>query len=416
MSHIGIELKGSASTDVGRHRANNEDAFLFAQDKGMFAVADGMGGHNAGEVASQAAIGGLVEAADQVPDERFLLEGSLEGRQAILSWLAQTVREINLRIYTRSQQEQGLMGMGCTVDVALFRSNGVFLAHVGDSRCYLLREGTLYQVTEDHTFGNLLLKRGGQTAEQVAANPHREKLTRALGPFPDIEVDTAFFEVGPGDVFLLCSDGLHGEVPDARIQELLGSVHPSQAPQTLVEAALAAGGRDNVTPVVVGVDRCAVSRPIIIGSQLSRLAMANADLFAGFTETELLTMLKIAHGRTFAPGANLFQQGRRTDALVLPLEGSISLWRDDQLIGRGGPGDHFGDMVLLDEPSPITVRADSIVTVLEFGVGPLRELLASNSPVAARLTFSLYKRLSARATGVLDSLARYRRAYGPTPP
>jgi serine/threonine protein phosphatase PrpC len=415
MSHIGIELVGWASTDVGKVRRNNEDAFLYAADLGLFAVADGMGGHAGGEVASRMAVDLLRAAADTIPDARFLEDGSLAGREAILDWLYDTVRNINLQIHTRSQSDPALGGMGCTLEVAVFRSNGVFLAHVGDSRTYLLREGSLYRLTEDHTLEQLLLTRDGLAPEEAARHPHKGALVRAIGPGAAVEPDTMFYEVGPGDVLLQCSDGLHGMVSDAEIQETLLAETPAKAPRALVAAALDGGGRDNVTPLVVAVQRCSVAAPVLVGSQRALGAMAASPLFATFAPSELVRLQKLAAARTFKTGAVMVAQGRIAPALSLVLSGTFTFLHDEQVVGQGGAGDHFGELGLVDASSAVTAVAESDVTVLEFPLSGLRDLLRTDAPVAARLYHSLLRRLHERASGALESLTRYRRVYGPTP-
>ena len=243
-------LQSAALTDVGRKRENNEDTFTADPVLGLYAVADGMGGHAGGEVASQMAIDLLRRALLEAPDAAFLQFPTVANRRRLLDWLAQTIQKINAAMQARSQEDSALTGMGCTLDVVLIRGAGVFTAHVGDSRIYLLRAGGLYQLTEDHSFGQLLLTTGGLTPEQVAKHPQRNVLTRALGPFPSVQIDTAYFEIDAGDVFLLCSDGLYNEVPDPQLKELL-THGPDKAVPELIQTALDAGGRDNVTAVMI---------------------------------------------------------------------------------------------------------------------------------------------------------------------
>ncbi|MDO9280399.1 MAG: protein phosphatase 2C domain-containing protein [Pseudomonadota bacterium] len=415
MSHLGIEIVGWACTDVGKVRKNNEDAFLFSANDGLFAVADGMGGHAGGEVASRMVVELLRLAAAEVPDGRFLRDGSVAGREEILEWLHATLRDINLKVHVRSQSDPELRGMGCTLEVALFRANGVFIAHVGDSRTYMLRDDVLYLLTEDHTLERLLVSEQGLTPEAAARHPQKGALVRAIGPSPAVQVDTTYFEVGSGDVLLQCSDGLHGLVPDARIREVLRSGPPAKAAPALVSAALDAGGRDNVTPLVVAVERCSVSAPVMVGSQRALGVMRASALFAAFSEGELIRLQKVASARTFKAGAMMAAQGRVPSALYLTIEGTFSFLHDDQLVGSGGPGDHFGELGVVDAASAVAARADTDVLALEFPLPGLQELLRTDAPLAARLYHSVLRRLHARASGALESLTRYRRVYGPTP-
>ena len=195
----------TCKTDTGRQRRDNEDS-AFARAP-VFVVADGMGGAQAGEVASRIAI----EAFEQgLPDD-----GSAEER------LATRVREANHQIYERSRADRGRAGMGTTLTAAYVDDAHVAIAHVGDSRAYLFRDGTLQRLTQDHSLVDELVRRGKLTEEQAAEHPQRSIITRALGPEPDVEVDTWTYPARAGDVMLLCSDGLTSMISEERVREIL---------------------------------------------------------------------------------------------------------------------------------------------------------------------------------------------------
>jgi protein phosphatase len=222
-------------TDTGRQRRDNEDS-AFARAP-VFVVADGMGGAQAGEVASRLAI----EAFEHgLPDD-----GSPEER------LATRVREANHQIYERSRADRGRAGMGTTLTAAYVDDAHVAIAHVGDSRAYLFRAGTLQRLTQDHSLVDELVRRGKLTEEQAAEHPQRSIITRALGPEPDVEVDTWTYPARPGDVVLLCSDGLTSMISEDRVREVLDA-HPNldEAADALIHEANEAGGRDNITVVL----------------------------------------------------------------------------------------------------------------------------------------------------------------------
>jgi serine/threonine protein phosphatase PrpC len=222
-------------TDTGRQRKGNEDS-SFARPP-VFVVADGMGGAQAGEVASQLA----VEAFEQglpstgTPEER----------------LADIVREANRRIHEVSRSEHERAGMGTTLTAAYVDDRQVAIAHVGDSRAYLFRNGTLKRLTRDHSLVGELVRQGKLTEEQAEEHPQRSIITRALGPEPAVEVDTWTYPASAGDVLLLCSDGLTSMIPEERIAEILaGAPSLGAAGDQLIAAANAAGGRDNITVVL----------------------------------------------------------------------------------------------------------------------------------------------------------------------
>ncbi len=236
-----MRLGSSAGrTDPGRKRRRNEDAYVV--DPPLFAVADGMGGAQAGEVASRlaaAAFREYHEADDLEPEERL---------KAIIG-------EANHRIYERAQSDTEVTGMGTTVTAALFEGAGVAIGHVGDSRAYRMRGGELKQLTSDHSLVADLMRSGRLTAEEAESHPQRSVITRALGTDPDIDVDTLTVEASPGDLFLLCSDGLTSMVPDDEILELIqnGRSLESMA-KALVKAANRSGGEDNITVVLFSVE------------------------------------------------------------------------------------------------------------------------------------------------------------------
>jgi PPM family protein phosphatase len=225
----------TCKTDTGRQRRDNEDS-AFARAP-VFVVADGMGGAQAGEVASRLAI----EAFERgVPGE-----GNPEER------LASVVREANHQIYERSRADRGRAGMGTTLTAAYVDDAHVAIAHVGDSRAYLFRDGTLQRLTQDHSLVDELVRRGKLTEEQAAEHPQRSIITRALGPEPDVEVDTWTYPARPGDVVLLCSDGLTSMISEERVKGVLES-HDNldAAADALIAEANEAGGRDNITVVL----------------------------------------------------------------------------------------------------------------------------------------------------------------------
>jgi serine/threonine protein phosphatase PrpC len=237
-----MRLSSFAGTDVGRARSGNEDSYFCGRT--VFAVADGLGGHQGGEVASAAA----VEPLAALDGREFAEPG--EAAEA----LAAAIREGNAAILERAAGDPGLWGMGTTMTAAaLAGERHLQLAHVGDSRAYLLRDGSLEQLTTDHTVVGELVRRGRLTPEQAAIHPERSILTRAVGLDPRVPVDTPDpVELRDGDQVLLCSDGLTEAVDDDRIAELLSAGADGEAAcRSLIDAANGAGGPDNITVVLL---------------------------------------------------------------------------------------------------------------------------------------------------------------------
>lgn len=246
---------GFGLTDIGRRRTSNEDAFLIDDDLGLYVVADGMGGHAAGEVASREAVDnvmGMVRRGHETV-ERFRREGPREENvRAVQRLLESAVQAATYMVYAIAENDPDQKGMGTTVSALLLTDRHGFIAQVGDSRIYLVRGGEAYQLTEDHTLVAWQVKQGIISAAEAALSPHKNVITRAVGSRDYVQVDTHCIEIGPGDRFLLCSDGLHGYVQDDEIGPIL-ELGPQLAVSRLVELANARGGRDNITAVVVEV-------------------------------------------------------------------------------------------------------------------------------------------------------------------
>jgi protein phosphatase len=226
--------RAAAVTDPGRTRRHNEDAYVI--EPPLFAIADGMGGAQAGEVASRLATAALKEA------------GANGGGEQRISDLIQVA---NRRVYDRSSSDPNTSGMGTTITVALVEDDRVSFGHVGDSRAYLIRDAQMEQLTEDHSLVNELLKTGKLSREEAETHPQRSVITRALGTDPDVDVDTFSVRAETGDLFLLCSDGLTDMVSEDSILEVVeqnrGDI--DAALRGLVKAANRGGGQDNITVV-----------------------------------------------------------------------------------------------------------------------------------------------------------------------
>jgi len=248
-----LRIEVAGQTDVGRKRAQNEDNFAILAEYGLYIVADGMGGHASGDVASQLAVDTMREfftSTANDPDRTWPYKmdrdrGYEENR------LLTGIKLSNLRIFEFAKSNPKLKGMGTTI-VALFVSaEGVYTAHVGDSRVYRVRDGSMEQLTEDHSLLNDYMKMKQLTPEEIENFPHKNVIVRALGMKETVKVDTRFDAPKSGDVILLCSDGLAGIVPDEEIfQTIQNTPDLTAAAARLIEQANEAGGPDNVTAVL----------------------------------------------------------------------------------------------------------------------------------------------------------------------
>jgi serine/threonine protein phosphatase PrpC len=224
----------AAITDPGRRRRRNEDAYVL--EPPLFAVADGMGGAQAGEIASRIAASVLRDSPEQ------------SGEEAVVA----LIQEANRRVYEAAATDEARQGMGTTITAALVEDGTVRIGHVGDSRAYRVRDGRLDQLTEDHSLVAELVRSGRLSPEEADVHPQRSVITRALGTDPSVDVDTFSVEARPGDVFMICSDGLNSMVDDAKILEVVerNRSNLDKTARALVDAANKGGGEDNITVIL----------------------------------------------------------------------------------------------------------------------------------------------------------------------
>ena len=243
----GFRVQAACATDAGKVRKTNEDNHLLALGRKMFIVSDGMGGQQAGAVASQAVVSVLPELIDrQLPGTRSAPDHAIERA------LRDAIVQLSARLRDESAGRQGLQGMGATVALAWLRGEKAHLAHMGDSRIYLFRAGRLKQLTEDHSVVALLLKHGEVTAQEARDHPARGKLSRYVGIEGEVFADVKTLPIRDGDRLLLCSDGLTVMLSDDEISGILDANRSCRAAcDALVEAANEAGGEDNITVLLV---------------------------------------------------------------------------------------------------------------------------------------------------------------------
>jgi protein phosphatase len=250
-----MKISYQAVTDVGRKRKGNEDSLLVNAEQKLFVVADGMGGHAAGEVASKVAVDSINEfvcltSGDEEITWPFGLDDSIsyDGNR-----LKTSIRYANRKVLEATKERTEYEGMATTVAAVLVDGDMANLAHVGDSRIYLYRDSTLRQLTSDHSWVNEQLESGIISADQARTHPLRNVVTRALGGKPDLQVDMQCEKMQGGDVLLVCSDGLTTMVPDEDIAELLGKAggDVEKSAQSLVAEANERGGEDNITVLLV---------------------------------------------------------------------------------------------------------------------------------------------------------------------
>jgi protein phosphatase len=250
---VALRIEVAGETNVGMKRNHNEDSFSILEDSGLYIVADGMGGHASGEVASKMAVESLREffAATAADPERTWPYKMDRSKGYEENRLITGIKLANLRIYESAQRDARQRGMGTTIVTMFAVEDGVYVAHVGDSRVYRIRDGKIEQLTEDHSLLNDYIKMKRLTPEEIANFPHKNVIVRALGMKDTVKVDTRYEQPRANDVYLLCSDGLSGPVSDDEMLQITTTAPDLKtAASRLIEQANKAGGPDNITVVL----------------------------------------------------------------------------------------------------------------------------------------------------------------------
>ncbi len=381
-----------AATDVGKVRDHNEDNFLVDKKLALFIVADGMGGHAAGEVASAIAVRTV---HDEIKRESELLDdyvsGATGGRKVtpkdVVALVEHAVQRACSKVHEEAAGDPAKRGMGTTLSLLLVVGNQGFIAHVGDSRIYLARDGRVQQVTEDHTVFNELIKRGKLTREQIDKVQQKNAITRAVGVYERVEVDTLVVELTAGDALVLASDGLHGylESPEELREPL--SLEGEATVKALIALANARGGKDNITTVVVKVgEEGTVDAARARRLALKRDVLAKMPLFARLTERELLRVMQAVEVREYKDGEVVIRQGEKGDELFIVLEGKVLVSRGGQALTHFGPGEHVGEMALIRSvPRSATVSAVGPAELIAIRRADFFEILRKEHEIAVKM-------------------------------
>lgn len=396
----GAELRFWPLTDVGRVRDHNEDSFLVDKKLNLFVVADGMGGHAAGEVASSLASRTVREALSNERDALVEFEQGHGGttRKDLLRLCESAVQQACSTVHAEGVADETKRGMGTTLDSLVIVGNRGFIAHVGDARIYLYRQGSVHQLTEDHSLINELLKRGRLSREQIEKVQYKNAVTRAVGVYESVEVDVFDFDVLPGDRFLLCSDGLHGYLEETELGTLFEEVPEDELAQRLIDLANERGGKDNITAVIVrvpddeaGVDKLA--REVNLKLEI----LHQMPLFRFVTYQELVRVLNITDVRSYEHGDPVVEEGDDGSEMFIVLTGQVSVHSGDTIITRLGQGQHFGEMTLIDTaPRSASITADEPSKLLAIKRRDFFDLVRKDHGIAVKLLWSFLGVLSQR--------------------
>ncbi len=342
-----MKTVAAAISDTGLIRDGNEDQYLIDESLGLYVVCDGMGGHAAGEVAAERAI---EFASDYLAERRAVIESaskSPDGFYRVLKIAEEAVQSASQELYQLATSTSQYAGMGTTMTMLVVIEDKAIMAHVGDSRLYLMRQSEVHQLSSDHTLANELFLLGELTKEQASTSRYQHVLTRSIGPHEFVHVDTLLFDLIPGDRVLLCSDGLSNYFADnGQVAAIMSQPEIIQHPETLVEFARQSGGADNITAIVLDMCGETTEHP---GSDVDQKIhrLRNMFLCEKVSVRRLMHVISAMDTIHCGMGQELLSLGDDLHGMYLVLEGGFRVIDEDVVEGELIPGDYLGEAALL---------------------------------------------------------------------
>jgi len=406
-------------SDVGRKREHNEDNFLIDEDLGLFIVADGMGGAAAGEVASSEAAKHVQKYVKEHSESLVKLasDQSQINRAAAQAMVEQAVQSACFAVHRLARSDRSRRGMGCTFDCVALAGPCVVVGHVGDSRVYLLRDGKAHRLTEDHTLVALQVKAGVLTKEQAAVSEWRSVLTQAVGVQESVPVDTLALDWVPGDILLLCSDGLHNYLQDDEIPGLFTGVSLGDMPKKLVDLANERGGADNITAVVLSFvlakEQADVPQEKVEDAGKMMEILSKISIFEDFNYKEQAIVLAVATAHKYQPGQYVVKEGARDDDLHVVVRGKLSVEKNGIIVSELPSGGHFGEMSLVsNSPRSASVKALEPTSVLTINRAHIMSVMRKHPRLAVKLLWGFVHTLSERLRDATADIAQARQELG----
>ncbi len=392
-----MKIQACGMTSVGCVRSHNEDAHLVDPAMGVFAVCDGVGGHAAGEVASQLACDMLHAGlkAERRTIDAYGRSPTLAHRSRAVEAVRRVVQDAGQAVFDAAQSTRGQRGMAATVALLVLTGESAVIAHAGDSRVYLVRGGEGHLLTEDHSYIAEQFRKGLITAAEVGRSPASGALTRALGIQPAVEVETLTLEVTHGDRFLLCSDGLSDLVVTSEIVRELGDRAPTDAPKKLIELAHRRGGHDNITAVAVDLMIDSPRPGLTIERRMD--ALRCICLFEHLSFLDLTKIMNLVTVESFAAGRRIIAEGETGRKMFVCMAGSVEVVKNGQTLTELEAGSFFGEMALIDNaPRSADVFAKTEVKALTLTREDFHRLIRREPHLAVRLLWALAQVMNGR--------------------
>jgi serine/threonine protein phosphatase PrpC len=424
-----MRITAAGRTDVGRQRDHNEDACLIDQDLGLYIVCDGMGGHAAGEIASQETVRFVQESLrrQRVVLSDYIKTPTFEQRTRVLRLVEWAVQEACAHVYTMGQSDPEKKGMGTTIAMLLTLGEAAVIAHAGDSRVYLIRDYQAHQLTEDHSLVWHMLKTGRLTKEEAAHWPYSNVITRCVGTKPTVQAETLFVECMAHDRFLLCSDGFHNYLQcEEDLVRMSARLPLEDLVRTCIVLANESGGSDNITVVAIQVDtvqRTGGEAGVSVTRKIE--ALKRIRLFRLCDAHELVKVLNIVHVRSYEPGDVIIAEDTVGDDFFILVSGKVEVVKKGQVLITLGPGAPFGETALLERATrSATVQALEPTKAMLIHGHDFYAMLEQEPAMAVKLlrsfVLAMHQRLRTtsaeliEARGALAALARKSSSLPPT--
>jgi protein phosphatase len=396
-----MKFTGHTATDAGP-RAANQDRVVVDDQHGIYILSDGMGGHQAGQLAAQITVDTAhAFLLKEIPALKGL-EDPIDRREKLRLLMRQAALSACEMVYQCGSQRSDARGMGSTLTALFLIGNEAFVAHVGDSRLYLERSGKRHQLTRDHTAVQEMIDRGAMSPAQMATSPFSNVLSRAIGVNPFVQVDLLHFDVLPGDCFILCSDGvLITEGESILLPEVDVATDLSSVPSEMIRTALGRGGSDNATVVLVAVEAAQEEqeeqeiRKVEVGLKIESLR--GMYMFQGLGLSALVRIADMAYVRYLRKGEAVFREGDDDRSIYLILIGELEVGQAGCHVNTLRQGNHFGEMALLANRN----RAFDVIAVRETKLLQIREadfrrLIQSDPVLGVKLLSEISKELGRR--------------------
>jgi PPM family protein phosphatase len=390
-----MQIHGYGETDVGRSRDHNEDYILVESDLGLYLVCDGMGGHAAGEVASETAAKAVHR---HVASHRQILasfDASASACEAVEALLRTAIQLASAEVFDLASSGRGRHGMGTTCIALIVVGGKGFMGHVGDSRMYMVRGGRVWQLSQDHTFFNDAVRNGMMSHEKARASPFANMITRGVGIQRSVAVDTLVFDVVEDDTLLLCSDGLTAYIQEHHeLASVLSDPALPELPKKLVRVANERGGGDNISAIVV---RGVPELPARSDDDLRRAkvtqnlqTLRHIALFMDLDDPEIIRLFSKFQAFEHPAGTRVIREGDDTDSMFVIVEGDVQITRAGKTVATLTRGAHFGEMGLLNQrPRSATVTVTSPTQFLVLERRAFNDVLREDTGLAAKLLYKL---------------------------